>query len=111
MKTFSEKLKALAAALVFSIVSFHSIHSQLVINELLIRQSNVYLSYYGNFDPMIEILNTSGSNLNIGTFYLSDDPLNLQKWQFPNMPFVGNGRGLVYLSGRNMSVAQWHTNF
>ena len=111
MKTFSEKLKALAAALVFSIVSFHSIHSQLVINELLIRQNNVYLSYFGNFDPMIEILNTSGSNLNIGTFYLSDDPLNLQKWQFPNMPFVGNGRGLVYLSGRNMSVAQWHTNF
>lgn len=111
MNTFSEKLKALVAALVFSIVSFHSIHSQLVINELLIRQSNVYLSYYGNFDPMIEILNTGGSNLNIGTFYLSDDPLNLQKWQFPNMPFAGNGRGLVYLSGRNMTVPQWHTNF
>lgn len=111
MNSLSEKLKYFLSAIVFSIASIRTVHSQLKINELLIRQSEFYMSYYGNFDPLIEILNVGGSNLNIGTFYLSDDPLNLQKWQFPNMPFAGNGRGLVYLSGRNMSVPQWHTNF
>lgn len=111
MPNFNNRLKVFLAAIIFASFSVVNVQAQLRINELLIRQSNVYLSCYGNFDPMIEILNTGGANINIGTFYLSDDPLNLQKWQFPNIPFSGNGRGLVYLSGRNMIVPQWHTNF
>lgn len=83
----------------------------MVLNELLIRQNGTYLSFYGNYDPMLEILNTSDVSFNIGEYYLSDDPLNLQKWKFPNMPYAAQGRALVYLSGRNMSVPQWHTNF
>ena len=88
-----------------------STKAQLVLNELLVRQSNAYMSYYGNYDPVLEIVNTSGTNINIGLYFLSDDPLLPYKWQFPSMPFAANNRTQVFLSGRNMITPQWHTSF
>jgi hypothetical protein len=60
---------------------------------------------------VLEIINATPSNINIGLYFLSDDPLVPYKWQFPNIPFGANARGLVFLSGRNMITPQWHTNF
>jgi len=110
---FNFRLKSVVFLSAFSIslLSAFTGHSQIKVNELLIRQSDVYLSYFGNFDSMIEILNTESSDVNLGVFYLSDDPLNLQKWQFPNTPILANAFALVYLSGRNITAPQMHTNF
>ncbi|MFM1772776.1 MAG: hypothetical protein RLZZ71_1918 [Bacteroidota bacterium] len=77
----------------------------------MVRQSNVSMSYYGNFDPILEIVNTSSTNINLSQYFLSDDPLTPFKWQFPAIPFAVNARAQVYLSGRNMTTPQWHTSF
>ena len=111
MLNFSLKSVVFLSVFSISLLSAFTGHSQLKVNELLIRQSDVYTSYFGNFDSMIEILNTESSDLDLGAYYLSDDPLNLQKWQFPNTPIQAGAFALVYLSGRDITAPQMHTNF
>ena len=111
MVIYQSRLKQLLSIFIFSIACHLQSSAQLVLNEILVRQSNVFMSYYGNYDPVLEIVNVSNSNINIGLYYLSDDPLLPYKWQFPNMPFGANARDQVCLSGRNMVTPQWHTSF
>lgn len=111
MVIYQSRLKQLLSIFIICIVCHSKTNAQLVLNEILVRQSNVFMSYYGNYDPVLEIVNASNSNINIGLYYLSDDPLLPYKWQFPSMPFGANTRAQVCLSGRNMVTPQWHTSF
>ena len=99
MIIYRGRLKQLLSIFIFSIVCHLKTDAQLVLNEILVRQSNVFMSYYGNYDPVLEIVNASNSNINIGLYFLSDDPLLPYKWQFPSMPFGANTRAQVCLSG------------
>lgn len=50
--------------------------------------------------PWVEIINTDNSPIGIENFYLTDDPDDLTKWRIPRKTVAGNGRSLVYLSGK-----------
>ncbi len=74
------------------------VNSQVVINEFCVAN-------YSDFNPgdnedWIEFYNTSAVNENIGGYWLSDDPANPMKWQFPANTIVNpGGRLVVLLSG------------
>ena len=54
----------------------------------------------GEMSPWVEIINTDNSPIGIENFYLTDDPDDLTKWRIPRKTVAGNGRSLVYLSGK-----------
>ncbi|MFM7104457.1 MAG: lamin tail domain-containing protein, partial [Flavobacteriales bacterium] len=72
--------------------------TQVVINEFCVAN-------YSDFNPgdnedWIEFYNTGASNENIGGYWLSDDPANPMKWQFPANTIINpGGRLVVLLSG------------
>lgn len=99
--------------------------SELVINEFMAANnggdSNNPNSWYpisnqvvGTTDDWIEILNTSGITLSLDGWFLSDDPLDPQKWPFPATAEVpAGGFLLIYASGSGVPDANGnlHSNF
>ncbi|MFV1883281.1 MAG: lamin tail domain-containing protein [Balneola sp.] len=57
--------------------------AQLRINEIMASNSATIADGQGDFDDWIEIINLGDVSVNFGGYYVSDDPLNLTKWQIP----------------------------
>jgi hypothetical protein len=88
---------------------------QVVLNEICFANYNDYV-IAGEYEDWVELYNPTGAPVNIGGFWLSDDPLDLQKWSFPAGTTIGaNGYLLVLISGRGDYdpgyLGQLNTNF
>jgi hypothetical protein len=57
--------------------------SPIVINELMARNDTTIADPQGDYDDWIELLNISNQTVNLSGMYLSDNPENPLKWQFP----------------------------
>ena len=68
---------------------------------------------YGESSDWIEIYNSSDNSINLGEYYLTDDPDDLTKWGFPNQIITSHSFVLVFASGRDISQSNQtlHTNF
>jgi hypothetical protein len=68
---------------------------------------------YGESSDWIEIYNSSDNSINLGEYYLTDDPDDLTKWGFPNQIITPHSFVLVFASGRDISQSNQtlHTNF
>jgi len=108
---FSNKYKILL--LIFLFGCFFSAKSQVVINEYSAANYDNFQDNYGEYEDWIEIYNTTGANVDLSGWYLSDKATNLTKWQFPSSFIVPAGNAvLVYCSGRDELIgANAHTNF
>lgn len=92
-----------------------ALKSQVVLNEICFANYNDYV-ISGEYEDWVELHNPSGAPVNIGGFWLSDDPLDLQKWSFPAGTTINaNGFLLVLISGRGDYdpgyLGQLNTNF
>ena len=77
---------------------FTSVNSQVVINEF--SCSNFSLNIGGDNEDFIEFYNPSAVAEDIGGFFLSDNPLNIDKFEIPAGTFVpAGGYLLVMCSG------------
>jgi len=56
----------------------------LVINEIMAANADMFMSPAFNFDGWVELYNPTNQDVWLGGCYLSDDPLNLTKWQMPD---------------------------
>lgn len=68
----------------------------------------------GETPDWIEITNPGPTQVNLGGWYLTDDPAALTKWQFPSPVVVPAGTGLVVFASskdRRVAGAELHTNF
>lgn len=67
---------------------------------------------FGNFEDWIELYNPSPLAVDLTGYYLSDNPNNPMKWQFPGGFIPPMGHLVVICSGRDaMSGSTPHTNF
>jgi hypothetical protein len=84
---------------------------EIVINEY--SASNRQMTdQFGNYEDWVELYNPSGSFVNIAGYYLSDDPDDILKWQFPGGIIPPGGHLLVICSGRDAMAGETpHTNF
>lgn len=88
---------------------------ELIINELMPVNINTGADEFGQFDPWIEILNLSNNQATLSELYISDDPLNPLKFQFPILgssilDLSGNGFKLIWADATT-SQGPLHTNF
>ncbi len=58
-----------------------------------------------------ELYNTGETALSLGGFYLSDSPVNLTRWEFPETVIPAGGYIAVYITGLGDEGAGLHTSF
>jgi hypothetical protein len=84
------------------------------VNEAMSDNGGSLLDVDGDASDWIELANTTGSPIDLGSAYLTDDPTDLTQWQFPSgVSIPANGYLVVFASDKNRAVAgqQLHTNF
>jgi hypothetical protein len=87
--------------------------SGLVISELLASNDNDVRDEDRNRPDWVEITNTGGEARNLGGWFLTDEPGELQKWRFPEAVLAPGERLVVFASGKDRAVSggPLHTNF
>ncbi len=87
--------------------------SGLIINEVLAMNSNSGLDPdFKQFSDWIELYNNSANSVDIGGYYLSDDPTNPKKWQIPSNTTIQMGAYLtIWADKEDIKKQALHTNF
>lgn len=84
----------------------------LVINEFMADNVVSYADPQGEYDDWIELRNLSNMSLNLSGGYLSDDPDNPRKWQFPeNTMIAAYGYLIVWADNDTADAPGLHANF
>jgi hypothetical protein len=66
----------------------------------------------GDSSDWIELYNPTGVPFDLGGWYLTDDPNELDKWQFPRPTVLApEGYLVVFASGKNRTTGELHTSF
>jgi hypothetical protein len=84
------------------------------INEIVANNQTGATDSAGEHDPWVEIYNAGADAVDLTQFYLSDDPLNPTKCQFPFTTTINPGQFMVvWLDGQpqQSTATEWHTTF
>ena len=85
-------------------------NGDIVINELMAINDNVVQSEYGEFADWIELYNNTNSTITTNDLFISDDTINLQKWNLPNSSIPPDGY-LILWADEKSEQGGLHTNF
>jgi len=85
----------------------------LYINEFLAANNNGIRDEDGDSSDWIELYNSGVVTINLGGYFLTDDPLQPTKFRLPPVPIYPNGYVLIWASGkfRTNNTANIHANF
>ncbi|MBN1302574.1 MAG: CotH kinase family protein [Melioribacteraceae bacterium] len=88
------------------------IYSQnVVINEIMSSNTETISDEDGESSDWIELYNTGSGSVDLTGYYLSDDSLNIMKWQFGDAVIEPNSYLIVFASDKDTFIGYWHTNF
>ena len=89
------------------------VQGHLFINEVMASNGSVLRDEDGDYADWIELYYTGRQPLDLTGFYLSDDPLHLMKWEFPQGEMQPGEYLLIWASGKDQvsQLGQLHTNF
>jgi hypothetical protein len=101
------------AGIILLCLTAQLVQAQVVINEYSASNLFTILDNYGSNEDWAELYNPGGTSVNLGGYYLSDNPADSTKWQFPDgISVPPNGFIKIWLSGRNeVAGGHIHTNF
>ena len=91
----------------------HLLAAEPVISEIQTNNTNSLLDEDGETSEWIEIHNpSSDESIDLGGWFLTDNQLQLTKWQFPAKTIPPNESIVVFASGKDRAnQEQLHTNF
>ena len=84
------------------------------INEVMASNGGSHLDEDGDAMDWIELFNEQGGAANMNGWYLTDDPDDLTKWQFPAVTIAANDYLVIFASGKDRKPVNGdnlHTNF
>jgi hypothetical protein len=86
---------------------------QIYINELMSSNTSSILDFDGESSDWIEIYNAGSQSINLEGYFLSDNPENLNKWEFPNTEINAKDYLIIWSSGKDkvFENGEIHTNF
>lgn len=84
---------------------------QVLINELMASNATTAVDNYDESDDWVEVYNTTNNLVNLGGLYLSDDTLDLMKWQIPAGTSVAPQNVLIFWTDNDADQVGLHTNF
>ena len=82
----------------------------IVINEIMSSNTRTICDEDGNTSDWIELYNCSTSQVDLAGYYLSDDSLEIKKWQFGNAVINPGKCIIVFASDKDTLLNYWHTN-
>jgi len=84
-----------------------------IINEFMASNGSSHLDEDGEASDWIELWNPENTAIDITGWYLSDDPLNLSKWEIPVQTIGPNQYLVIFASGKDRALAgsELHTDF
>jgi hypothetical protein len=86
--------------------------SPVVINELMALNENTIADPQGEYDDWIELVNVTNETVDLSDMYLSDNPENPLKWQFPEDTKIEPGEYLlVWADEDGQDEPGLHANF
>lgn len=84
----------------------------IVINELMPRNSETVADQDGEYDDWVELYNFSDEDVDVTGFYLTDSKSNLTRWQFPAGTVIRKkGFLIIWADGDSTTQAGLHTNY
>ncbi|MCU0346331.1 MAG: lamin tail domain-containing protein [Saprospiraceae bacterium] len=105
----------LSTALVafFLSLAFGKIDAQsgVVINEIMASNQAYITDENGEYEDWIELYNNSSSAVNLGGWFLTDNPDNLDKWEFPTNTSIPAMGYLIIWADEDSSQGPLHANF
>lgn len=94
------------------LLSYSAANSQLLINEYSASNVDGINDAFGDKEDWIELYNTTGANVDLTGWYLSDRSGNPLKWTFPTSDINANDHKLIFCTGRDIDQGgELHTNF
>lgn len=100
--------------IIFLVFYFQKSSAQNIeINEFCTKNDNVVCDDdYNQFVDWIELYNPGQEVVNLSGYFLSDDSLQVTKWEFPANTTIGiNSYLIVWADDKNTSLNGIHTNF
>lgn len=83
----------------------------LVINEFMASNDVTAADQDGEYDDWVELYNNSDSSIDLGGYFLSDDPEELMKWEFPAGTVIEGKSYLIVWADDDEEQEGLHTNF
>ena len=79
------------------------------INEIVSTNGTVLYDEDGDTPDWFELYNTSGQEINLNGYGITDDPNDLSMWVFPSIVLEPNGFLVIFASDKNRKdlVAEW----
>ncbi|TXI84903.1 MAG: T9SS type A sorting domain-containing protein [Crocinitomicaceae bacterium] len=84
---------------------------EVVVNEIMASNNVTADDNYGESDDWIELYNTTSGALSIAGLWLSDDPVNMSKWQVPAGTIIEPNGYLIIWTDEDGGQSGLHTNF
>lgn len=111
--TYTLTATSLSAEVTAELTVFVDEPASFQINEISAINAGPFTDEDGAQSDWIEIKNTGNTPSDLAGFYLTDDPLNLTKWQFPPTAVSDGGLLLVFASDKDRALSgeELHTNF
>ena len=82
-----------------------------VINEIAAANRSVKADCDGDFSDWLELFNESDGAVQLGGFYLSDNPAETKKWKLPDTTMASRSFLLVWCSGKDRYRPELHASF
>ena len=103
--------RALAlASLVLAAGSAETRSAPLITEFMAANESTLY-DEDGNSSDWIELHNPDATPVNLGGYFLTDDPGELTGWRLPEVSLPAGGYLIVFASNKDRDVGELHTDF
>lgn len=101
----------LSAKILITVTNNEATADNLIINEVMARNIDMFIDPTTNFGGWIEIYNPKNNNASLNGFYLSDDVNNLMKWRMPNNMGSVPAKGYKVIWFDNSHMVQTNCTF
>ena len=96
---------------VYSVTVEWAESSDVVLNELMSDNSATAMDEASQYEDWIELYNNGTSAVDLSNYYITDNTLNLLKWQFPSGTTLGPDSYLILWADEDAADGAHHTNF
>lgn len=104
-------MRLVAVIVLFFLAGVSARSQSVLINEVQNRNYNTIADEDGDYEDWVELRNVSANEIDLQGYGVSDDQADPFKWVLPDVIIPADGFLLIWLSGKDRTDSELHTNF